>query len=41
VQRLPVRLSIESTDPKIQLNAGLSVTATVDTLHTRLERGEY
>lgn len=41
VQRLPVRVSIENADPQMQLNAGLSVTATVDTQHTRLERGEY
>jgi membrane fusion protein (multidrug efflux system) len=41
VQRLPVRISIENADPQIQLNAGLSVTATVDTVRNRLERGEY
>lgn len=41
VQRLPVRVSIENADPQMQLDAGLSVTATVDTQHTRLERGEY
>ena len=40
VQRLPVRISIVNDDPQIHLQAGLSVTATVDTLHTRLERGE-
>jgi membrane fusion protein (multidrug efflux system) len=41
VQRLPVRISIENSDPQIQLQSGLSVTVTADTQHTRLERGEY
>jgi len=41
VQRVPVRLSIDNPDPQIKLQAGLSVTATVDTQKTRLERGEY
>ncbi len=41
VQRLPVRLSIENMDPQVQLQAGFSVTATVDTVHNRLERGDY
>jgi membrane fusion protein (multidrug efflux system) len=41
VQRLPVRLSIENTDKQIQLQGGLSVTATVDTLKTRLQRREF
>jgi len=41
VQRLPVRLSIENDDKQIQLQGGLSVTATVDTLKTRLQRREF
>jgi len=35
VQRLPVRLSLQCTDPNIALHAGLSATVEVDTHHRR------
>lgn len=38
VQRLPVRISIDDAEAQAPLQAGLSATATVDTLYTRLER---
>ncbi len=35
VQRLPVRLTLDSTNPKLPLHAGLSATVEVDTHHRR------
>ena len=35
VQRLPVRVAIETTDPNLPLRAGLSATVAVDTQHRR------
>jgi membrane fusion protein (multidrug efflux system) len=35
VQRLPVRLSLENTDPNHPLHAGLSATVAVDTRYRR------
>lgn len=35
VQRLPVRLTLDNSDPKVPLRAGLSATVEIDTQHRR------